>query len=128
MTMLNGEPIDTPSISTASTAPPSPAPGPVPLDSGSQLLGMMALIFAIVFPLAGAIVGGIGMAMARRAGSKNPLAVAGFWVGLILTVVIVGIVVAVVVFSANLITTVIDVCEGLGSGTHEYNGVTYTCD
>lgn len=128
MTMLNGEPIDTPSISTASTAQPSPAPGPVPLDSGSQLLGMMALIFAIVFPLAGAIVGGIGMAMARRAGSKNPLAVAGFWVGLILTVVIVGIVVAVVVFSANLITTVIDVCEGLGSGTHEYNGVTYTCD
>ncbi|MFZ2963388.1 MAG: hypothetical protein WA006_01745 [Rhodoglobus sp.] len=87
MTMLNGEPVDTPNISTA-----HPAAQTAPTASGQSqsvgfLVGLMALIFAFAMPIVGAVLGGIAVAQARAGGYRNPL----------------------------------------GPGTHQQNGVTYTC-
>lgn len=124
MTMLNGEPIETPNISTAPVAghPEDPRARQV-----GSVIGLFALIFAFVFPLAGAIIGGIALGQARKGGYRNPLALWGMILGIVFTVVIIAVVVIVSVFTANLLTEVIDVCQELGSGTHEYNGITYEC-
>lgn len=124
MTMLNGEPIETPNISTAPPAGASEDPRSRQVGS---VIGLLALIFAFVFPLAGAIIGGIALGQARKGGYKNPLALWGMILGIVFTVAIVAIVVIASVFTANLLSEVIDVCRELGSGTHEYNGITYDC-
>ncbi|MCU1440351.1 MAG: hypothetical protein JWP85_1348 [Rhodoglobus sp.] len=131
MTMLNGEPIETPDISTAPSAPGT-ATAPVRQDQTSNVLGLMSLIFAIVFPLAGAILGGIAMSQAKKAGANNTLAKAGFWVGLVLTVLIVAVTVVVIVLGVNvfggLFGELFRVCSELGDGTHVVDGVTYRCN
>lgn len=65
MTMLNGEPVDTPNISTAHPAAPT-------ASGQSQSVGFIVL-------------------------------------------------------GINLFTGIVDICQQLGPGTHQQNGVTYTC-
>lgn len=128
MTMLNGEPINTPNISTASVTS-QPVPGTeTPLDGAGRIMGFMALIFAFAFPIAGAILGGIAMSQARRVGAKNPLATAGFWIGLALTIIVIVVAVVIIVLSVGVFTSVFEICDQLGPGIHEYNGVTYECN
>lgn len=128
MTMLNGEPISTPNISTAPlTSSPVPTQE-TPLDGAGRIMGLMALIFAFAFPIAGAILGGIGMSQARKVGAKNPMAVAGLWIGIALTIVIVAVVVVIIVVSVTTFTSVFEMCNELGPGVHQDNGVTYECN
>ena len=124
MTMLNGEPVDMPNISTApSTAPPS---GDFTKDPTARLMGILALVMAFVFPLAGIVLGAIGVSMAKRTGSTNSIAKVGLVLSIVFTVIIAVVAIVIVVVSANLITEVVRVCEQYGEGT--YDGVVYTCD
>lgn len=129
MTMLNGEPIETPSISTASTAPPTVTPQPA--SQGSQsvgfIMGLMSLIFAFSIPIAGAIIGGIAMKQAKEGGYPNTLAKAGFILGIVFSVLIILFVVGTVLFSVGLFTTAIDACTQPGTGESEYNGIPIEC-
>lgn len=125
MTMLNGEPIETPNISTAPAA--NEVRGGRPQDATNRVLGLVSLVLAFVFPLAGAIVGGIAMSQARRGGYTNSVARVGFWLGLVLTILIVAGVVIVIVATGSVLLNVLDICQELGPGVHHENGVTYEC-
>jgi hypothetical protein len=125
MTMLNGQPIGDPAPRATVAAKPAT---PAPIEPATFILSLLALIFAIAIPLAGAIMGGIAMAQSRRAGQTNTIAKVAFWLGLVLTVVIVVVTVVSVVFGVGLFSELFRVCGQLGEGTHEYNGITYSCD
>ena len=124
MTMLNGEPVDTPNISTAHPAAPT-------ASSQSQsvgfLIGLMALIFAFAIPLAGAVLGGIAVAQARAGGYRNPAGMAGLVLGVVFTMLITAAVVVFIVLGTDVFTDLLGICQQLGPGTHQQNGVTYTC-
>jgi hypothetical protein len=124
MTMLNGQPIDDP------MPPPGSSVEPVtpPLDAASQVLGVITLITAFVFPLAAIVIGGIALAQARSAGTRNVLAAVGFVLGIVFTVLIVVIVVVFIVLGVSLFSEVFRVCQELGPGVHEYHGVRYECN
>ena len=128
MTMLNGEPIETPSISTASTTPATATP--VTASAQSQgvgfVMGLLALIFAFVFPLAGAIIGGIAVGQARQGGYKNPLALIGLILGIVFSVLIVIVVVVSIVFSVGFFSQLVGMCQDAQQG--EIWGIPYTCE
>ncbi len=127
MTILNGQPIGDPAPKPQVTATPvASTPGKV--DTANFVLSLIALISAFVFPLAGAIIGGIAMNQSRRAGQPNTIAKVSFIVGLVLTILIIVVVVVMVVFGVGLFSQIFQICQQLGNGTHDYNGVTYTCN
>lgn len=134
MTILNGQPIDPPPGTrpvvapgvTSSAVPPTPAS--TEDDGVGMILGITALFLGFFFPLAGFVVGIVALSRARRAGHKNPMALAGLIVGLVLTVLIVVLVVVGIVWGVGLFSTIFNVCQQLGNGTHHYNGVTYNCN
>ena len=125
MTMLNGEPVDMPNISTTPSAPPPG--GSFTADPTARLMGILALVMAFVFPLAGIVLGAIGVSMAKRTGSTNSIAKVGLVLSIVFTAIIVIVTVLVIVFSVGLFSEVFRVCQELGDGTHNYNGVTYNC-
>lgn len=96
-------------------APAAPVPG--------KGLAIAGLILAIVFPLIGMIISLVARSKLKKAGAPTTLATAGFWIGLALTVI--GIIVSIIigVTFANLFS----ICEQLGSGVWNVDGVTYTC-
>lgn len=124
MTMLNGQPVDPPN---------TPTPHPVAPTASSQsqsvgfLVGLLALIFAFAIPIVGAIMGGIAVAQARAGGYRNPLGMAGLVLGIVFTVLIIVAVVVAIVLGFNLFAGILDTCRELGPGTHQQDGVTYTC-
>lgn len=127
MTMLNGEPIDTPNISTAPGGAGQP-PTATPQSQGVGLvMGIMALIFAFAIPPGGIIIGAIALSEARHGGYRNPLALWGFILGIVFSVLIVLMVVAGIVFGVGLFSWLIDTCQQLGPGTHNEGGITYEC-
>lgn len=128
MTMLNGEPINTPNISTASINPQPVSPTETELDGAGRIMGFVALIFAFAFPIVGAILGGIAMSQARKVGAKNPMATAGFWIGIALTIIAIVVAIVIVLVSVNTFTGLFEICEELGPGTHHQDGVTYECN
>ena len=131
MTMLNGEPIETPNISTAPVPPPVPPPAPAYSstdDSIVRILGIVSLVLAFVFPLGGIVVGAIGLSRARTTGQSRGLNLVGLVLSIVMTVVILIATIVIIVLSITLFTNVFEVCQQLGSGTHEYNGVTYECN
>ena len=124
MTMLNGQPIGDPAPKPTVAAAPQPVAYP---DSTNFVLGIMSLIFAFVVPIVGAILGGIALSQAKRAGTTNTVAKVGFILGLVFTILIVIGVVVGIIFGVGLFSELFRVCQQLGEGTHQYNGVTYTC-
>ena len=124
MTILNGQPIGDPAPKPT-VAPATPASRP--MESSTFILSIMALIFAFSIPLVGAIMGGIGVAQARRAGQPNSIAKVALILGILFTVLIVAAVVVMVVFGIGLFSELFRVCQEFGEGVHDYNGVTYTC-
>ena len=132
MTILNGQPIDdpTPKPTAAPSVAPSVAPAPTrpaQVDPSNFLLSIMALIFAFAIPFVGAILGAVAMRQSSRAGQPNTIAKVSFVLGLVFTILIVAAVIAMVVFGVGLFSQLANICGQFGNGTHEYNGVTYTC-
>ena len=124
MTILNGEPIETPNISTAPSVTPQPVVGE---DPRAALYGAASLVAAFLIAPAGLVLGLIAMSRARRLGTRNRLA---FW-AVVLSVVIMVATVALIVWMILAITGVFtwafDICNELGPGIHEYDNVRYEC-
>ena len=108
------------------TPAPVPAPAAVPASDG-KTLGIVGLILAFLFSLAGLIVSIIARGQSKRAGVPNGPATAGIIISIIFMVlsVIFGIVFAVA--GASLFGGLMQICADLGPGVHEVGGVTYTC-
>jgi hypothetical protein len=77
--------------------------------------------------LVGLIVSIIANNQSKAAGYKNPMAKAGIIISIVLMVIgiIIGIFFAVA--GASLFGGLIDMCQQLGEGVWEVDGVTYTC-
>jgi MFS family permease len=131
MTILNGQPIGDPAPKPRAATTPKPvSPNALP-EAPNFMLGLMSLIFAFAFPIAGLVLGAIALNMSRRDGYKNSLALAGFVLGLVFTILstILIVIAAIVgiVFGATVFGGLFQVCQQLGPGVHDYNGATYTC-
>jgi hypothetical protein len=89
-----------------------------------RTLGIVGLILAFVMSIAGIIVSAVGLHESRRAGIRNPYAIAGLAVSIALTAlqilaVVAGIALAIVVWRT---------CGTMGNGIHYLqNGSTMTC-
>ncbi|HOW00734.1 MAG TPA: DUF4190 domain-containing protein, partial [Rhodoglobus sp.] len=81
MTLLNGEPIGDPTPSGAPSVAPQHPVASTQSQQVGLVVGIMSLVFAFAVPLAGAILGGVAVAQARRGGYGNPLALAGLILG-----------------------------------------------
>jgi hypothetical protein len=79
------------------TPAPAPAPGPAPVADG-KTLGIVGLVLAFVFPLAGIIVSVIAKNQSKAAGVENTPAK----IGLILSIIflVLGIIVLIIYFAA----------------------------
>ncbi|MCU1580220.1 MAG: hypothetical protein JWP19_2424 [Rhodoglobus sp.] len=127
MTILNGQPIGDPAPKPQVTPQPSsPSPNTLP-EAPNYMLGLMSLIFAFAFPIAGLVIGAIALNLARRDGYRNSLALAGFVLGLVFTILIVIAAIVGIVLGATVFGNLFQTCQQLGPGVHDYNGVTYTC-
>lgn len=101
---------------------PAPAPAPAPVSDG-KTLGIVGLVLAFLFSLAGLIVSLIARSQSKKAGVPNGPATAGVIISIIgLVITIIWVVVAIAA-AATLLGT----CADLGPGVHELDGVTVTC-
>ncbi len=111
--------------------PPGPAPYVPPSapsgDYPGKTMGLIALILAIFFNIVGGIVGIVALRTSKKAGAKNPLAVAAIIVGFALFVIlsIIGIVVG-IAFVA-LTTELAQQCTGLSGQEIIIEGTTLVC-
>ena len=104
----------------------TPAPVPAaaaPAASDGKTLGIVGLILAFVFALAGLIVSAIARSQSKKAGVKNTPAT----VGLVLSIIFLIIQIIWVIVAIAGIGTLAATCADLGPGVHEVNGVTITC-
>lgn len=109
---------------------PTPAPAPQPAPAGDfpgKTLGIVGLILAFVFSLAGLIVSIIANNQSKAAGYKNGLAKAGIILSIVFLVI--GVIVTIIWVSvgASVIGGVIDMCAELGEGSWDVEGVQYDC-
>jgi preprotein translocase subunit SecG len=91
------------------TPAPAPAPGAAPVADG-KTLGIVGLVLAFVFPLAGIIVSVIAKNQSKAAGVENTPAKIGLILSIIFLIlgIIIGIVYAVgmaALFSSGVVTT-----------------------
>jgi hypothetical protein len=105
------------------TPAPAPAPGAAPVSDG-KTLGIVGLVLAFLFSLAGLIVSIIARNQSKRAGVPNGPATAGIIIsiiGIIITAIIVGLSIAGAV-------ALLGACAEAGPGIHTLdNGGTLTC-
>jgi heme/copper-type cytochrome/quinol oxidase subunit 2 len=125
VTLLNGEPIDQPSVEVVSSAQPTASSES---QSVGTVAGLVSLILAFVFPIAGIVVGAIALNQAKQGGYRNSLAKAGFILGIVLTVLVVVVVVVGTILSVTVFSDLFRICAELGDGVHHVNGVTYRCN
>ena len=99
-------------------------------EDPGKTLGIVGLVLAFVFALAGIIVSAIAWSKSKQAGHKNTLATVGlvlsiiFFIGQIIAIIAI---VAGGVFLADNADQIL--CEGQGPGVYELsNGETITCD
>lgn len=88
-----------------------------------RTLGIVGLVLAIVASVVGLIISIVAYTKSKKAGFKNGIALAGIIVGVITTLGAIGFGVTAGVAGYS----VYQQCKTLGPGTHEVNGVTYTC-
>ncbi len=117
-------PAPTPAPTPAPVAPEQPAaPAPTGENPG-KTMGILSLIFSLLgFGIVGLILGIVGLKKSKSAGMSNGLALAGIILGII------GIIVGIIFLSLAIFggSKLVQKCKELGPGTHEENGVTYTC-
>ncbi|CAN5412523.1 hypothetical protein BH10ACT7_BH10ACT7_08490 [soil metagenome] len=130
MTMLNGEPIETPNISTAPPAAPGYSSSATYNSevSTARIVGIVSLILAFTFPVVGIVFGAIGLRIQNRLGLPGGLSMIGLILSIVFTIVSIAVIIAVVGFSVGIFTNVFEVCQELGPGIHVKDGVTYECN
>lgn len=111
MTILNGVPVEPEEPGRAggpqgTASPESQAVG--------RVAGLIAIIAGVVFPPVGIVIGAIALQQARAGGYRNGLAKAGLIVGIVLTVLIVAVIVALAILVPQWITGIMQLCEEHG--------------
>lgn len=105
-------------------AAPPPAPAAAPGQSDGKTLGIVGLVLAFLFALAGLIVSLIANSQSKRAGVPNTPAKVGIVLSIIFLVLqIIGIILSVTVFAS-----LFNACASLGPGVWQLeDGGTITC-
>lgn len=104
------------------TPAPAPVPAAAPVSDG-KTLGIVGLVLAFLFSLAGLIVSIIARGQSKKAGVSNGPATAGIIISIIgLLITVIWIIVAIAGFSALM-----GACAEYGPGVHDIDGVTLTC-
>lgn len=103
--------------------PPTAASGDYP----GKTMGLVALILAIFVNIVGAIVGIVALRKSKKAGAKNPLAIAAIIVGFALFVIlsIIGIVAGIAF--ATFTTELLQQCDGLSGQEIIIEGTPLVC-
>jgi hypothetical protein len=106
------------------TPAPTPAPAPAPAASDGKTLGIVGLVLAFLFSLAGLIVSIIARKQSKAAGVSNGPATAGIIISIIgLVITVIAIVVSVLGAMALL-----SACADLAPGVYDLEGGgTLTC-
>jgi len=102
---------------------PAPAPAPAPVSDG-KTLGIVGLVLAFVFSIAGLIVSIIARGQSKRAGVQNTPAT----VGIVISIIgIIGYIIAIAALVIGLMALV-SACASLGPGVWQLdNGGTISC-
>jgi ABC-type Na+ efflux pump permease subunit len=112
----------------AAAPAPGPAPAPAGTDYPGKILGIVGLVLAFVFNVAGIVVSAIALSQSKKAGFKNTPAKIGLILSIIFFVLsIIGIALAVagIVAGAGALQ---ELCEGMDPGTYPTtNGSSITC-
>jgi len=125
MTILNGVPLE-PDPATSPT-PAAPAPTAAQI-APVRTLGVVSVLLAVVFAPAGIVVAIIALVRSRRIGYRNVLARAALIFASIVTVVAILAIAAAAVWSIALFAPIVEVCNELGRGIFEVDGVIYRCN
>ena len=104
----------------------TPAPAAPPASDG-KTLGIVGLVLAFLFSLAGLIVSIIARGQSKRAGVPNGPATAGIIISIIGLVIWVIAIIAGILGGIAVGGALAQVCDELGSGVWDVNGVQYTC-
>jgi hypothetical protein len=105
------------------TTPVAPTPAAAPAASDGKTLGIVGLVLAFLFSLAGLIVSLIARSQSKKAGVPNTPATVGIVISIIGLVI--GLIWAIVAIAGAI--ALISTCGDLGQGVHEVNGVIVTC-
>lgn len=89
----------------------------------NRTLGLIGLILAFLTSIVGLVISAVALRRSKKAGFKNGFALAGVIVGVVTTIA--GLVIGGLLIYAT--TSLLGQCKDLGSGTHQVDGVTYTC-
>ncbi|ARJ06469.1 hypothetical protein GCM10010988_17240 [Cnuibacter physcomitrellae] len=111
----------------AGGTPSAPVKAPPGTDFPGKTLGIVGLILAILIPLVGLILSIVARVQSKKAGYKNTLATAGIIVGAVLIALYIILWIVIAIAAASAIGGAVEMCQQLGPGTWEINGVTYTC-
>ncbi len=115
------------------------APPPAPAYSGApaapvnpgKTMGIVALVLSILpFQLIGVILGFVALNQSKKAGQKNGFALAAIIIGFIGLVIGLIAVIGFAIGGAALfggLSGIVQVCNDLGPGVWEIDGVTYDC-
>jgi hypothetical protein len=110
----------------APAAPPAPPAAPA-ADAG-KTLGIVGLVLAFVFSLAGIIVSAIARSQSKKAGVKNTPATVGLVLGIIFFVIQVIWIIAAIALAATATAGLLDYCAQLGAGDWQLeDGTTISC-
>lgn len=107
------------------TPAPAPTPAPVPAPtSDGKTLGIVGLVLAFVFALAGLIVSIIARSQSKKAGVPNTPAT----VGLVLSIIfLIGQIVTIILLT-TVFASLLNACADLPPGVYTLeNGGTLTC-
>lgn len=111
-------------------APPAPAYSavtPAPVNPG-KTMGVVALVLSILpLQLIGIILGFVALGQSKKVGQKNGFAVAAIIIGFVGIIVVIAITISVIAGGAAIFGGLNQVCNELGSGVWDVDGVTYTC-
>jgi hypothetical protein len=89
---------------------------------GVEIAGFVLSFFGFL-AIAGLIMSAISFRRLGRAGQPRGLALAGIIISIVVLLFTIGAIVAGIVG----VSGVVQACQDLGPGTHEVDGVTYTC-
>ena len=104
-----------------------PAPAAAPVNPG-KTMGIVSLVLSIIgIHLIGVILGFVGLSQSKKAGQKNGFAIAGIVIGFIGMALVLLFVIAGGALFGSVFGGLAQVCNELGTGVWEIDGVTYTC-
>lgn len=102
-------------------------------EDPGKTLGIVGLVLAFVFALAGLIVSIVARNKSKQAGFKNPFATWGIILSIAFMVIgtIVGVLLGVATFAAvnsEMAELTSQVCDTMGPGQHTIQGETFDCN